>query len=104
MPTLTWNEEWSDPNYEWPVTSSPDSDTVSRVAKQSGGRVAEEAHADRGVQMKFPNPAVPRTSIRKQERRAECRRRAKIVAGALSGICVVCDAVHLWPRYAEAAG
>jgi len=109
METLDWNEEWSDPNYEWPVTSVPDAGVVEELGKtviSRGGRAAKEAHADRSVVMEFPNGAVPGTRIRKQVPRAECRRRAQVtltdVADEPLKVCVVCDAVHLWPYATEA--
>lgn len=116
-PTLDWNEEWSHENYEWPVTSMPDTATVERIGQDAialGGRVVKEAHADRGVVMDFPNPAVPGVRVRKQVPRCECRRRAQIMAPVPPDtepapdtppreksdplkVCVVDDAVHLWP-------
>lgn len=104
MTTLHWNDEWSEPDYEWPVTSIPDTAVVEQLGKSivaHGGRANKEAHADRGVVMEFPNGAVPGTRIRKQVPRAECRRRAQVtladVADEPLKVCVVCDAVHLWP-------
>jgi hypothetical protein len=118
--TTEWKPEWGnpdDPTYEWPVTPSPDSAVVDQLGKDAialGGRAVKDAHADRGVVMDFPNKAVPGVKVRKQVPRAECRRRAQIMAplppdtAPASGtpprdnsdplkVCVVCDAVHLWP-------
>ena len=100
-----WKEEWSHKDYAWPVTAVPDTAVVEQLGKRIvalDGRAAKEAHADRGVVMDFPNGAVPGTRIRKQVPRAECRRRAQVVLtdvakGPLK-VCVVCDAVHLWPK------
>lgn len=104
METLFWDDAWSDKNYEWPVTAVPDAAVVERLGKTivaRGGRSMKEAHADRGVVMDFPNGAVPGTRVRKQVPRAECRRRAQVmitdVANEPLKVCVVCDAVHLWP-------
>lgn len=109
MATAEWNEAWSAPDYEWPVTSVPDAAVVEQLGKTivaRGGRAGKEAHADRGVVMDFPNGAVPGTRIRKQVTRAECRRRAQVtltdVADEPLKVCVVCDAVHLWPGVAAA--
>lgn len=105
MTTLDWDEAWSDKDYAWPVTSVPDASVVEQVREEviaSGGRALGEAHADRGITMDFPNGAVPGTRIRKQVPRGECRRRAQVlfpnVAKAPLKVCVVCDAVHLWPQ------
>lgn len=110
-PELEWKEEWSAPDYQWPVTSIPDAAVVEQLGKtivSSGGRAAKEAHADRGITMDFPNAAQPGTRIRKQVPRAECRRRAQVtmadVADEPLKVCVVCDAVHLWPRLAKVTG
>lgn len=104
MATEKWNDDWNDPNYAWPVTSVPDAAVVEQLGKAvvaRGGRAVKEAHADRSVVMDFPNGAAPGTRIRKQVPRAECRRRAQItlpeVANDPLKVCVVCDAVHLWP-------
>ena len=115
-----WNAEWSDPDYQWPVTSIPDAGVVEQLGKTvvaSGGRGAKEAHADRGITMDFPNGAQPGTRIRKQVPRAECRRRAQVMVPVPPDfdpapdtpprenaeplkVCVVCDAAYLWPRFA----
>lgn len=104
-----WKKEWSVESYEWPVTPSPSAAVVERLGKQAitrGGRAAKEAHADRGVVMDFPNTAVPGSRIRAQVTRAECRRRAQIMVPTAESdplrVCVVCDSVHLWPRFQEA--
>lgn len=104
MPEAYWNPAWSAKSYEWPVTSTPDTAEVSDVSRgiiEDGGRALQEAHADRGITMTFPNAAVPNTMIRKSQSRAECRRRAMVVipdvADSPLKVCVVCDAVHLWP-------
>lgn len=112
MATEKWNDEWSDENYEWPVTDIPTTSVVERLGKQvigQGGRAMKEAHADRSVVMSFPNEAQPGTRIRKQIPRAECRRRAQVILPALEGesdgalkACVACDAMHLWPSLAAA--
>lgn len=107
MATVDWNDDWSAPNYAWPVTSIPDAAIVEKLGKHvvsQGGRAIKEAHADCGIIMDFPNGAVPGSRIRKQVPRAECRRRALIMlpmpgADPLK-VCVVCDAVHLWPKIA----
>lgn len=103
--TAEWKDEWSEPDYAWPVTLVPDASIVEQLGKlvvTNGGRASKEAHADRGVVMDFPNGAVPGTRIRKQVPRAECRRRAQVtltdVAKEPLKVCVVCDAVHLWPN------
>lgn len=103
METLPWDDAWSDENYEWPVTSVPDAAVVEQLGKTvvaHGGRANKEAHADRGVVMEFPNGATGQR-LRKQVPRAECRRRAQVtlvdVAEEPLKVCVVCDAVHLWP-------
>lgn len=105
-PEAPWNEAWNHPDYQWPVTSVPDAAVVERLKKTvvvGGGRAGKEAHADRGVTMEFPNGAVPGTRIRKQVPRAECRRRALVVIPNVAKeplkVCVVCDAVHLWPAF-----
>jgi hypothetical protein len=110
MATTDWNDDWNDPSYVWPVTSVPDAAVVEQLGKTvvaRGGRVIKEAHADRGVTMEFPNGAVPGTRIRKQVPRAECRRRALVAfpveEKAPVKVCVVCDAVHLWPNASPAA-
>lgn len=115
-----WNEEWSDPDYQWPVTSVPDAAVVDRLGKQvvaSDGRALKEAHADRGMTMDFPNGAVPGTRIRKQVPRTECRRQSQIMVpvppdfdpapdtpprenAAPVKVCIGCDAAYLWPRFA----
>lgn len=117
-----WKDEWSDRDYQWPVTSVPDSAVVDQLGKQvvgSGGRALKEAHADRGMTMDFPNGAVPGTRIRKQVPRTECRRQAQIMVPVSPDfdpapdtpprenaeplkVCAVCDAVSLWPRFAAA--
>lgn len=106
MATTDWNDDWNDPNYEWPVTSVPDAAVVEKLGKRvvlRGGRAIKEAHADRGVVMDFPNGPTG-TRIRKQVPRAECRRRAQLtLPDAVDDplkVCVVCDAVHLWPKAA----
>lgn len=111
MTTLPWNDEWSAPDYEWPVTSVPDVATVEHLGKtvvSRGGRAVKEAHADRSIVMDFPNNANPGTRIRKQVTRAECRRRAQVtfvdVADEPLKVCVVCDSVHLWPNADVADG
>lgn len=108
MEPLYWDEKWNHKDYEWPVTSAPDAAVVDQLRKTvvaEGGRANKEAHADRSVVMEFPNGAVPGTRIRKQVPRAECRRRAQVtltnVADEPLKVCVVCDAVHLWPAAAE---
>ncbi len=100
-----WNAAWSDENYEWPVTSTPEANVVDELGKRAvtrGGGVVKEAHADRGVVMDFPNRAVPGSRIRKQIPRTECRRRAQVtltdVAKGPVKACIVCDAVNLWPN------
>lgn len=110
MAEAEWNEAWSAPDYEWPVTSVPDTAVVERLGKEvvaRGGRASKEAHADRGVVMDFPNGANPGTRIRKQVMRAECRRRAQVtltdVAEEPLKVCVICDAVHLWPDTQQVA-
>lgn len=111
MATTEWNDAWSDPNYVWPVTSIPDADVVDQLGKRvvlRGGRAVKEAHADRSIVMDFPNgPAVGGTRIRKQVPRAECRRRAQVILPDVANdplkVCIVCDAVHLWPTAAAAA-
>lgn len=120
-PTLEWNDEWSDEHYEWPVTVAPEPAVVDQLGKEVvalGGRAVKEAHADRGVVMDFPNKAVPGVHVRKQVPRSECRRRAQLMAPVPPDtepapdtpprensdplkVCVVCDAVHLWPAAAE---
>jgi hypothetical protein len=110
LATTEWNDAWSDEKYEWPVTPVPDSAVVEGLGKRivaRGGRAAKEAHADRGVTMEFPNGAAPGTRIRKQITRTECRRRALVTLPdtekAPLRVCVVCDAVHLWPNAQAAA-
>lgn len=114
METLEWKDEWSAPDYEWPVTPVPDAAVVEQLGKTvvaRGGRANKEAHADRSIVMDFPNGAMPGTRIRKQVPRSECRRRAQVtmlaprIGGPLEPlkICVVCDAVHLWPATADLA-
>lgn len=123
METLFWDDAWNDKNYEWPVTAVPDAAVVERLGKTvvaRGGRAMKEAHADRGVVMEFPNGAVPGTKIRKQVPRAECRRRAQVMAPVAPDtepapdtpprensdplkVCVVCDAVYLWPNAEDVA-
>lgn len=110
MPTTDWKDEWNDPNYEWPVTPTPEPAVVEQLGKRvvaSGGRAVKEAHADRSVVMSFPNEAQPGTRLRKRVERAECRRRAQVMAPTADGeplkVCVVCDAVHLWPNAPTAA-
>lgn len=107
MDTLYWNEDWSDEHYVWPTTHTADTAGIQWIAKtviESGGRLAEEAHADRSVTMEFPNGAAPRTKIRKRVERCECRRRAVAtipdVADEPLKVCIICDAAHLWPRFA----
>lgn len=117
-----WDEAWSHKDYEWPTTVTPAASVVNQLAASaaaSGGRALIEAHADRGVTMDFPNGAIPGTRIRKQVPRTECRRQAQVMAPvppdlkpALNTpqrenseplkVCLVCDAVHLWPRSPEA--
>lgn len=104
MATTDWNDEWSKPGYEWPVTAVPDAAVVEQLGKEVvavGGRAVKESHADRGVVMEFPNPAFPDTRLRKQVPRTECRRRAQVMVPREDGdplkVCVVCDAVYLWP-------
>lgn len=99
-----WNDAWSIETYVWPVVPVPDAAIVEQLGKdvvRRGGRAAKEAHADRGITMDFPNGAVPGTRIRKQIPRSECRRRAMVTLTDVSDVpvkvCVVCDAVHLWP-------
>lgn len=105
MATAEWNDDWNAPSYAWPVTSVPDAAVVEQLGKCAvthGGRAIKEAHADRGITMDFPNGAVPGTRIRKQVPRAECRRRALVAVPVEDAspvkVCVVCDAVHLWPN------
>lgn len=107
-PTAPWKKEWSAASYVWPVISTADSIAVEKVGRQvisRGGRALKEAHADRGVVIDFPNGAG--TRVRKQVTRAECRRRAQVtltdVAAAPVKVCVVCDAVHLWPAFKAAS-
>ena len=104
MAEAEWNDAWSEPDYEWPGTSIPDAAVVEQLGKtivNRGGRANKEAHADRSIVMDFPNGAMPGTRIRKRVPRAECRRRAQVtlvdVAEEPLKVCVVCDAVHLWP-------
>lgn len=117
-PEAPWDDSWNDPDYQWPVTSLPDASIVDQLGKtvvSHGGRAVKEAHADRGVTMDFPNGAVPGTRIRKQVPRAECRRRAQVMTPLAPDtdpaadtpprensdplkVCVVCDAVYLWPK------
>lgn len=107
-PELEFKEAWKLKSYEWPVTSIPNAATVTdigKVALSKGGRIKTESHADRAQTMKFPNEAIPGTSIKKQISRAECRRRAQITLPDGKEpmlVCVVCDAVHLWPKIAVA--
>lgn len=110
MATAEWNEEWSAPDYQWPLTAVPDADVVDSLGKRvvlDGGRAVKEAHADRGVVMDFPNGAIEGTRIRKQVPRSECRRRAQVVLADVAEeplkVCVVCDAVYLWPNQTAAA-
>ena len=111
METLYWNDEWNAPNYEWPVTSVPDASVVEELGKTvvvRGGRAVKEAHADRTVVMDFPlSQQQPETRIRKQVPRAECRRRAQVMLTDVTDeplkVCVVCDAVHLWPNGANSS-
>ena len=105
MATTKWDNDWSDPSYVWPVTSVTDAIVVEQLRKRvaaTGGRAMNEAHADRGITMDFPNGVIPGSRIRKQVPRAECRRRAQVmlpdVAKEPLKVCVVCDAVHLWPK------
>jgi hypothetical protein len=118
METLFWDDAWSYEDYEWPVVPNPDAAAVEKLGKTvvaSGGRAMKEAHADRSVTMEFANAAQPGTRIRKQVNRAECRRRAQIMAPLAPDtepaadtsprenadplkVCVVCDSVHLWPN------
>lgn len=105
METLDWNDAWSAKSYEWPVTPIPDSDVIEQLGDPGGFRLGglKEAHADRGITMDFPNKVVPGTRLRKQIIRAECNRRAQININLGLGdsplkVCVVCDAVNLWPR------
>lgn len=105
MDALEWKDEWSEPDYEWPITAIPDAsvvDAIGRGVVLHGGRADKEAHADRSIVMEFPNGAMPGTRIRKRVPRAECRRRAQVtmtdVAEEPLKVCVVCDAVHLWPE------
>lgn len=122
METLFWDDAWSHEDYEWPVVQNPAADKVEALKKTviaDGGRAVKEAHADRSVTIDFANKAVPGTRIRKQVSRAECRRRAQIMAPMAPDtepaantpprensdplkVCVVCDSVHLWPNAAEA--
>src|SRR3954466_3757405 len=117
-----WNEDWNHPDYAWPVTPIPSGETVDFVGKTvvaSGGRALNEAHADRAVTMEFDNGAQVGGRIRKQVPRAECRRQSQIMAPVPPDVdpapdtpprgnaeplkvCVVCDAAHLWPRFAGA--
>lgn len=120
MATTEWKPEWGnpdDPTYEWPVTHSPNPVVVDSLGKEVialGGRAIAEAHADRGVVMDFPNKAVPGVRVRKKVPRAECRRRSQLMTPVPPDtrpapdtpprgnsdplrVCVVCDAVHLWP-------
>lgn len=119
-PTLEWNPSWSAESYEWPVTPTPSPGIVDALGQDAitlGGRAVKEAHADRGVVMDFPNKAVPGVKVRKQVPRTECRRRAQIMAPVPPDVmpapgtpprgksdpvkvCIVCDAVHLWPSAA----
>lgn len=121
-PEAPWSAEWSEPDYQWPVTAVPDAATVEWLGKTVvalDGRAVQEAHADRGVTMDFANGASPGTRIRKQVPRTECRRQAQIMVpvspdfdpapdtpprenAAPLKVCVVCDAAHLWPRFAAA--
>jgi hypothetical protein len=117
MATAEWNDEWSHKDYEWPVVPNPDAGVIEQLGKTvvtRGGRLLKEAHADRSITMDFPNGASPGTRIRKQVTRAECRRRSQVMTPLAPDeepaadtpprensdplkVCVVCDAVHLWP-------
>jgi len=118
METLFWDDDWSHEDYEWPVVSNPSPAEVEALGKTvvlNGGRAIKEAHADRSVTMDFANAAMSGTRIRKQVNRAECRRQAQIMTPLAPDtepaadtpprdnieplkVCVVCDAVHLWPN------
>lgn len=102
---LYWNDDWSHEDYVWPITSVPVAAVVEDLGKAvvaRGGRANKEAHADRSIVMDFPNGATG-TRLRKHVPRAECRRRAQVtlpdVAEEPLKVCVVCDAVHLWPKF-----
>lgn len=114
-----WNDEWSHPDYQWPVVPIPGGAVMEQLGKTvvaSGGRALSEAHADRGVTMEFANGAQPGTRIRKQVTRAECRRQAQIMVPVPPDfdpapdtpprenaepvkVCIACDSAHLWPRF-----
>lgn len=107
MASAEWKDEWSAIDYEWPVTAVPDASAVEHLGERivaTGGRAMKEPHADRGTMMDFPNGTG---RIRKQVPRAECRRRAQIMVpptdppGSALKVCVVCDAVYLWPKMTE---
>jgi len=105
--TTDWNDDWNAEDYEWPVVPAANPAVVEKLGKTvvaRGGRAIKEGHADRGVMMDFPNAAAPGTKIRKQVPRAECRRQAQVVltdvADAPLKVCIVCDAMHLWPAVA----
>lgn len=101
MAAEEWNEAWSASDYQWPVTSIPDPAIVEQLGKRVaaiGGRAIKEVHADRSVVMDFPGGATPGMRIRKQVPRAECRRRGQIMLIDALKVCVVCDAVNLWPN------
>lgn len=102
-PEAYWNQRWSHKDYKWPVVDTPTTleiDSVCRRVINEGGRSNEEAHADRGVMMEFPN-GVAGTKIRKQQERCECRRRALVtlvdVPEEPLKVCVICDSAYLWP-------
>lgn len=100
---IFWDPAWSDENYEWPTTGTPDAALVAMIGKEvlrAGGRCVTEAHADRSQMMKQPNPSVPDVSVRKQVKRCECRRAAQVVLPeAAMRDCIVCDAIYKWPRF-----
>lgn len=102
-PELPWPDEYSSPNYEWPVVPPPPPGAITRIteaAEERGGRAIKEAHSDRYVTMKQPS-GDGEAMVNRKISRCECRRRALAAIPTRAGdpirVCVICDAVDLWP-------
>lgn len=102
-PTLPWPDEYSGPNYEWPVLEPPSPGAIALIARSAevqGGRAIKEAHADRYITMPMP-AADGESMVNRKVARCECRRRAQVAVPHPGGdplrVCVICDGVNRWP-------
>lgn len=102
-PSLPWPNEWSRPDYEWPMVDGPSPQSIVLIEESvaaHGGRSIKEAHADRYVTMALPADDGERMVQRKVQR-CECKRRAQVAvpngAGDPIRVCIICDSLQKWP-------